>query len=159
MEHIREVRELNKSAGYDATAYNMRVSIVELATIRILLDSGIKLSEQYVSNPESMGARESFQDELQEKWKGILAGQKKLRKRLLNYTRDYYGVKSPFERLSFNFDSDDFHRLNTELSVNDLVKPFYQDTSKEYFASFRSICKKRKIKIPSKLLSLTRKRS
>ena len=159
MENTREVRELNKSAGYDATAYNMRVSVVELATIKTLLDSGIKLSEQYVSNPESMGARESFQDELQEQWKGILAGQKKLRERLVKYTKGYLGVKSSFDRLSFIFDADDFHRLNTELSVNDLVKPFYQDTSKEYFASFRSICKKRKIKIPSKLLSLTRKRS
>jgi len=155
----RQVKELNKSSGFDATAYNMSVSVVELATIKTLLDSSIKLSKGYVDNPESMGARDDFQDSLQETWKGILAKQQKLRERLVKYTKGCLGVGSSFERLSFIFDAEDFHNLNTELSVNDLVKPFYQDTTKEYFVSFRSICKKRNIKIPSKLLSLTRKRS
>ena len=147
----RQVKELNKSSGFDATAYSVRVSVVELATIKTLLDSSIKLSKRD-------GARDDFPDSLQETWKGILARQEKLRERLVKYT-EYLGVQSSFDRLSFIFDAEDFHYLNTELSINDLVKPFYQDTSKEYFVSFRSICKKRNIKIPSKLLSLTRKRS
>jgi len=40
-----------------------------------------------------------------------------------------------------------------------LLKSFIYDNDQDYFRNFRSYCKRRKIKIPSKLLSLTRKRS
>ena len=134
-----------------------RTTITKLATVKVLCSARVKMYKDMLDYPVS---NLDWVTEMNER-----------------FYNDYKSLHSLLSSMTKNYPKNDVPKVQTfhildwieiESILKDhvgsidseiLLKSFIYDNDQDYFRNFRSLCKRRKIKIPSKLLSLTRKRS